>query len=124
MKKLFQKKKKIDQFCLTPPSLFYLQQIRKFGGKLGQQQSLLTLISRVRVGLHWFVTRPFFDGFIMFVILLSSITLALEDPVQEDSEINQKLGIFDYLFTAIFGVECLLKMLDLGMFLHPGSYLR
>lgn len=60
----------------------------------------------------------------MFVILLSSITLALEDPVQEDSEINQKLGIFDYLFTAIFGVECLLKMLDLGMFLHPGSYLR
>ena len=85
---------------------------------------MLTLISRVRVGLHWFVTRPFFDGFIMFVILLSSITLALEDPVQEDSEINQKLGIFDYLFTAIFGVECLLKMLDLGMFLHPGSYLR
>ena len=60
----------------------------------------------------------------MFVILLSSITLALEDPVQEDSEINQKLGIFDYLFTAIFGIECLLKMLDLGMFLHPGSYLR
>ena len=76
------------------------------------------------MSLHWFVTRPFFDGFIMFVILLSSITLALEDPVQEDSEINQKLGIFDYLFTAIFGVECLLKMLDLGMFLHPGSYLR
>ena len=76
------------------------------------------------MGLHWFVTRPFFDGFIMFVILLSSITLALEDPVQEDSEINKKLGIFDYFFTAIFAVECLLKMLDLGMFLHPGSYLR
>lgn len=84
----------------------------------------LCLIFRVRVGLHWFVTRPFFDGFIMFVILLSSITLALEDPVQEDSEINQKLGIFDYFFTAIFAVECMLKMLDLGMFLHPGSYLR
>ena len=88
------------------------------------QSKLLLCIFRVRVSLHWFVTRPFFDGFIMFVILLSSITLALEDPVQEDSEINQKLGIFDYLFTAIFGVECLLKMLDLGMFLHPGSYLR
>ena len=60
----------------------------------------------------------------MFVILLSSITLAMEDPVQEDSEINQRLGYFDYVFTAIFAVECLLKMLDLGMFLHPGSYLR
>ena len=78
----------------------------------------------MRIGLHWFVTRPFFDGFIMFVILLSSITLALEDPVKEDSEINQKLGYFDYGFTAIFAIECLLKMLDLGMFLHPGSYLR
>ena len=60
----------------------------------------------------------------MFVILMSSITLALEDPVKEDSEINQRLGYFDYGFTTIFAIECLLKMLDLGMFLHPGSYLR
>ena len=79
---------------------------------------------RVRIGLHWFVTRPFFDGFIMFVILLSSVALALEDPVVEDSERNQKLGLLDYGFTAIFAIECMLKMLDLGMFLHPGSYLR
>ena len=123
MKKHFQKKKKIDQFCLTPPSLFYLQQTREFVSII-PISSNYCLTCRVRVGLHWFVTRPFFDGFIMFVILLSSITLALEDPVQEDSEINKKLGIFDYFFTAIFAVECLLKMLDLGMFLHPGSYLR
>ncbi len=77
-----------------------------------------------RVGLHWFVTRPFFDGFIMFVILLSSVALALEDPVNEDSQINRRLGYLDYGFTAIFAIECFLKMLDLGMFLHPGSYLR
>ena len=104
---------------------------------------------RVRIHLHWFVTRPFFDGFIMFVILLSSVALALEDPVKEDSERfiitiivititlvkvdifqilfllrNQKLGLLDYGFTAIFAIECMLKMLDLGMFLHPGSYMR
>lgn len=79
---------------------------------------------RVRIGLHWFVTRPFFDGFIMFVILLSSVALALEDPVNEDSDRNKKLGLLDYGFTAIFAIECLLKMLDLGMFLHPGAYLR
>ena len=60
----------------------------------------------------------------MFVILLSSIALALEDPVKEDSEWNQKLGYLDYGFTAIFAIESLLKMLDLGVFLHPGSYLR
>ena len=37
---------------------------------------------------------------------------------------NQKLGLLDYGFTAIFAIECMLKMLDLGMFLHPGSYMR
>lgn len=60
----------------------------------------------------------------MFVILLSSVALALEDPVKEDSDRNVKLGYLDYGFTAIFAIECMLKMLDLGMFLHPGSYLR
>merc|ERR550517_1104478 len=85
---------------------------------------ILSSTNPVRIHLHWFVTRPFFDGFIMFVILLSSVALALEDPVKEDSERNQKLGLLDYGFTAIFAIECMLKMLDLGMFLHPGSYMR
>ena len=124
MKKPFQKKKKIDQFCLILHFLFYLQQIRKF--LIVVLFTIFKLISlfRVRIGLHWFVTRPFFDGFIMFVILLSSVALALEDPVKEDSDRNKKLGLLDYGFTAIFAIECLLKMLDLGMFLHPGAYLR
>ena len=79
---------------------------------------------RVRVGIHWFVTKPFFDGFIMFVILLSSAALAAADPVQEDHPRNLMLKNFDYGFTAIFAVECLVKILDLGLLFHPGSYLR
>ena len=125
MKKLSQKKKKIDQYCLTLPFLYYPQLIRKNLVFATQKYlKIIILYFSVRIGLHWFVTRPFFDGFIMFVILLSSVALALEDPVKEDSEINQRLGYLDYGFTAIFAVECMLKMLDLGMFLHPGSYLR
>merc|ERR1719295_872069 len=69
---------------------------------------ILSSTNPVRIHLHWFVTRPFFDGFIMFVILLSSVALALEDPVKEDSERNQKLGLLDYGFTAIFAIECML----------------
>ena len=65
---------------------------------------------RVRVGIHWLVTKPFFDGFIMFVILLSSAALAAEDPVQENHPRNKLLKVFDYGFTGIFGVECLLKV--------------
>ena len=73
---------------------------------------MMTFISfySVRVGLHWLVTKPFFDGFIMFVILLSSAALAAEDPVQEHSDRNKMLKVFDYGFTAIFAIECLLKV--------------
>ena len=71
---------------------------------------MFLIFFRVRVGLHWFVTKPWFDGFIMFVILLSSAALAAEDPVQEDHPRNKLLKIFDYGFTAIFAVECLLKV--------------
>ena len=64
----------------------------------------------MRVAIHWFVTKPFFDGFIMFVILLSSAALAAEDPVQEYHPRNVLLKYFDYGFTAIFAVECTLKV--------------
>ena len=37
---------------------------------------------------------------------------------------NKILGMADYGFTAIFTMECTLKILDLGFVLHPGSYLR
>ena len=47
----------------------------------------------------------------MFVILLSSAALAAEDPVQEKHPRNLMLKKFDYGFTAIFGIECLLKVI-------------
>ena len=46
--------------------------------------------------------------FIMLVIVLSSIALALEDPVAEDE--NRILKIADYVFTGIFAMECSLKV--------------
>ncbi|QQP56288.1 Uncharacterized protein FKW44_000902, partial [Caligus rogercresseyi] len=71
---------------------------------------ILSSTNPFRVGLHWFVTKPFFDGFIMIVILLSSASLAAEDPVEEDHPRNLLLQYFDYVFTAIFAIECLLKV--------------
>ena len=77
-----------------------------------------------RCAIHSIVTFPLFDVFIMLVIIASSITLAAEDPVNEDSEWNQKLVYFDYGFTCVFAIEVLLKIIDYGVILHPGSYLR
>lgn len=60
----------------------------------------------------------------MLIIGLSSIALAAEDPVVEHSPRNQILDKFDHAFTAVFAVEMILKIIDLGIILHPGSYLR
>ena len=58
------------------------------------------------------MTKKVFDWFIMFVIVLSSIALASEDPVDDDSWLNKILGYADYGFTAIFTLECTLKVTE------------
>lgn len=80
--------------------------------------------SRIRQAAHWTVNLRYFDLFIMLVILMSSIALAAEDPVDDTSKLNEYLNYFDYAFTGVFTVEMLLKVVDLGIILHPGSYLR
>ncbi len=60
----------------------------------------------------------------MFVIALSSIALAAEDPVREEAPINVFLNKVDVGFTAVFAVEMVLKVIDLGIIFHPKSYLR
>lgn len=70
------------------------------------------------------VNLRYFDFFIMVVISLSSIALATEDPVDEHSKRNTILNYFDYAFTGVFAIEMILKVIDLGIILHPGSYLR
>lgn len=47
---------------------------------------------------------------IMLVITLSSIALAAEDPVEEESERNRFLNKLDYLFTGVFTAELVLKV--------------
>ena len=46
----------------------------------------------------------------MMVICASSGALAAEDPVDEDNPRNHILNYFDYVFTAVFTVEMILKV--------------
>lgn len=78
----------------------------------------------IRVFAHSIVNMAYFEPFIMTIIVASSVSLAAEDPVLEDSEWNMVLNYFDYAFTLVFTVEMLLKVIDLGVMLHPGSYGR
>ncbi|XP_047514111.1 voltage-dependent calcium channel type A subunit alpha-1 isoform X5 [Pieris napi] len=85
---------------------------------------ILSPTNPIRRGAHWIVNLRYFDFFIMLVICMSSVALAAEDPVVEDSDRNTVLNYFDYAFTGVFTVEMLLKIVDLGILFHPGAYLR
>ncbi|XP_056311573.1 voltage-dependent L-type calcium channel subunit alpha-1C isoform X3 [Danio aesculapii] len=80
--------------------------------------------NKFRVLCHKIVNHNIFTNLILFFILLSSISLAAEDPVKNDSFRNQILGYADYVFTGIFTIEIILKMTAYGAFLHKGSFCR
>uniref|UniRef100_A0A8I5Y8D5 Voltage-dependent L-type calcium channel subunit alpha n=1 Tax=Rattus norvegicus TaxID=10116 RepID=A0A8I5Y8D5_RAT len=80
--------------------------------------------NKIRVLCHRIVNATWFTNFILLFILLSSAALAAEDPIRADSMRNQILEYFDYVFTAVFTVEIVLKMTTYGAFLHKGSFCR
>ncbi|XP_075458516.1 voltage-dependent L-type calcium channel subunit alpha-1C isoform X6 [Ascaphus truei] len=80
--------------------------------------------NRFRLHCHRIVNNNIFTNLILFFILLSSISLAAEDPVRHYSFRNQILGNADYVFSSIFTLEIILKMTAYGAFLHKGSFCR
>ncbi|XP_034056713.1 voltage-dependent L-type calcium channel subunit alpha-1C isoform X1 [Gymnodraco acuticeps] len=80
--------------------------------------------NKFRVLCHKIVNHNIFTNLILFFILLSSISLAAEDPVKNDSFRNQILGYADHVFTGLFTIEIILKMTAYGAVLHKGSFCR
>ena len=75
----------------------------------------------LRHKVHALVSDPKFDYFILVCILFSSSMLAFQSPLEAPPS---WMSTMDIVLTAIFLAEMLLKIVDLGFFLHPGSYLR
>lgn len=73
---------------------------------------------------HWIVNLRHFDNFILFIILLSCIMQMFQDPVTLDSDNNKFIEYLEYGVTVIFCAEMCLKVIDQGLVIHPGSYLR
>uniref|UniRef100_A0A670Z074 Voltage-dependent N-type calcium channel subunit alpha n=1 Tax=Pseudonaja textilis TaxID=8673 RepID=A0A670Z074_PSETE len=85
---------------------------------------VLSPTNPIRCLCHYIVNMRYFEMVILFVIALSSIALAAEDPVQAESPRNEALKYLDYIFTGVFTFEMVIKMIDLGLLLHPGAYFR
>lgn len=80
--------------------------------------------NKIRVLCHRIINATTFTNFILLFILLSSISLAAEDPIQPESFRNKVLSKLDIVFTVIFTTEIVLKMTTYGAFLHKGSFCR
>ncbi|XP_066912648.1 muscle calcium channel subunit alpha-1-like [Clytia hemisphaerica] len=77
-----------------------------------------------RIYCYQLCTHRYFVNTILIMICCSSILLAAEDPLQIDVKRNNILDYFDYIFTAIFTVEIIIKLVAYGVFLHEGSFCR
>ncbi|KAM6977782.1 dihydropyridine-sensitive L-type skeletal muscle calcium channel subunit alpha-1-like [Aplochiton taeniatus] len=73
---------------------------------------------------HKIINATSFTNFILLFILLSSIALAAEDPIDPKSFRNKVLAYADIVFTTVFTIEIVLKMTVYGAFLHKGSFCR
>ena len=78
----------------------------------------------------WFIKWQWFDRFIILIILANSVMLCLEDNndrlLGPDywSTLNYQLGKVDLVFTIIFILECICKIIGMGFIFHNKSYLR
>lgn len=68
------------------------------------------------------VFHPWFDKFILLTIFANCIVLSLEDP--SDQEPDPIMEMIDFVFLFIFSVEMILKIIAIGFFMEPYSYLR
>lgn len=71
------------------------------------------------------VKAPHFESFIIFLIIASTVTLAMEKPLNDPtSTYTVVLYYIDLAFSILFGVECLLKIIAYGFLLNKSqSYL-
>uniref|UniRef100_A0A8C5SXA9 Voltage-dependent L-type calcium channel subunit alpha n=1 Tax=Laticauda laticaudata TaxID=8630 RepID=A0A8C5SXA9_LATLA len=79
--------------------------------------------NKIRVLCHRIVNATWFTNFILLFILLSSISLAAEDPIRADSFRNQ-VKRYDILFIKANWIFSFLQMTTYGAFLHKGSFCR
>ncbi|GCC32373.1 hypothetical protein chiPu_0010834 [Chiloscyllium punctatum] len=71
--------------------------------------SLRTLMFKV-------VNNRVFDGSVLFVILLSTMTLTLDDKyLQKDAKVQLALRYLDYFYAFFFNFEMIVKVLGLGL---------
>eukprot|EP01062_Namystynia_karyoxenos_P002769 TRINITY_DN1097_c0_g2_i1.p1 TRINITY_DN1097_c0_g2~~TRINITY_DN1097_c0_g2_i1.p1 ORF type:complete len:2446 (+),score=704.96 TRINITY_DN1097_c0_g2_i1:141-7478(+) len=108
---------------------------KEAAGRMGQTPSFsvgpenalfcLSPMNPVRIQIIYMVDNPLFETVIVLVILLSTVTLAIENPkLPPDHYLNTILIDLDYGATAVFFLEAVIKVMAFGFIMHPTAYLR
>ncbi|CAF1611952.1 unnamed protein product [Adineta ricciae] len=81
--------------------------------------------NRFRQFLKRLIVRKSFDYSILFFIALNCITLAMERPsIPTHSTERYFLNITNYIFTVIFSIEMMTKVIACGLMWGPNAYLH
>lgn len=79
----------------------------------------------VRQAAFRLINNPVFDKVILGLIVLSSVSLAIDNPLNDPaSTLSRSLKRMDNAFAVIFCGEMVLKILALGLAVHKQAYLR
>ncbi|CAK91570.1 unnamed protein product (macronuclear) [Paramecium tetraurelia] len=79
--------------------------------------------SKIRLQINKLISQKYFEFFILTIIIISSILLALDDPLSLAN--NVTLNMIDEIITALFICEALLKIISKGFIINgPDSYIR
>ncbi|KOO32786.1 sodium channel protein type 9 subunit alpha [Chrysochromulina tobinii] len=78
-----------------------------------------------RQGCRWIAEHSIFDQFIILLIIASSVCLAIDVPrLDPDSELKAQLDRLNLIFTALFVLEMMLKIVAYGFLFTPKAYLK
>ena len=72
----------------------------------------------------WIIQRKHFDSFILVLIGFNTLLMATHEYRTPGSLWNQTKDSLDIVFLVIFTFEAFLKIVSLGFYNHPHSYLR
>ncbi|DAZ94512.1 TPA: hypothetical protein N0F65_011865 [Lagenidium giganteum] len=91
----------------------------------GRSLYIFSSQNRIRQFCFTVVRHSLFDSFILVLITLSSLSLALDNPLRDPhADFAVFLRAMDSVFTVIFLVEMTMKIIAYGLVLHKRAYLR
>lgn len=72
-----------------------------------------------------FIALPYFESSVLVLIVISSITIIVDSPLLDlESDLAFSMKILDWIMTACFTIEMIMKIIASGLILRQDAYLR